>query len=302
MTDFRASDQDVNRAIRSWLREDRHEDVSRIAGAVLDQLDTTPQRRATWWPAWRTPTMNKFVAIGLGAAAVVVALFVGVQFFSSPDGGTGGQPSPSPTIEATPGASAADPIDFAALAMGDRLVDGDYVFTHMDGLRVVFTASPAWERNFPNWVVWSIDDHKATMGVSTVDNVVIDPCQPELGFQDPAVGPTVDDLVTALNAVPGLTFSAPEAVTQDGYEGIRLDYVPPDEFDDCLDDLVEAMLMTVDGKAASDSIISAPSGDDAFSLFIFDIEGTRVVIVAAFTPSRTDELYEMLNSIRFEQP
>ncbi len=72
MTDFKASDRDVNRAIRSWLHEDRHEDVSRVAGAVLDQVETIPQRRATWWPAWRTPTMNKFLTIGLGAAAVVV--------------------------------------------------------------------------------------------------------------------------------------------------------------------------------------------------------------------------------------
>ena len=82
MTDFKTSDRDVNRAIRSWLREDRHEDVSRIAGAVLDQVDTTPQRRSTWWPARRTPTMNKFLAIGLGAAAVIVVLIVGVQLFS----------------------------------------------------------------------------------------------------------------------------------------------------------------------------------------------------------------------------
>jgi len=74
MNDFNASDRDVTRAIRSWLHEDRHEDVSRIAGAVLDQVGTTRQRRATWWPARRTPTMNKFLAIGLGAAAVVVAI------------------------------------------------------------------------------------------------------------------------------------------------------------------------------------------------------------------------------------
>ena len=38
MTDFRTTDRDVNRAIRSWLREDRHEDVSRIAGVVLGQV------------------------------------------------------------------------------------------------------------------------------------------------------------------------------------------------------------------------------------------------------------------------
>lgn len=50
-----------------------------------------------------------------------------------------------------------------------RLDDGDYVFTHLPGVRVVFTASPSWERNIPNWVVWSVDDEKATMSGATVD-------------------------------------------------------------------------------------------------------------------------------------
>jgi hypothetical protein len=105
MTDMKASDQDVNRAIRSWLHEDRHEDASRIAGAVLDHVEATPRRRATWWPAWRTQHVNKMVALGLGAAAVVVALFVGAQFLgsSTPNvGGPGVEPTPTPTAEPTP--------------------------------------------------------------------------------------------------------------------------------------------------------------------------------------------------------
>ena len=111
MTDFKTSDRDVNRAIRSWLREDRHEDVSRVAGAVLDQVDTIPQRRSTWWPARRTPTMNKFLAIGLGAAAVVVVALIGVQLIGSPGtNGIGGpvtNSSPEPaTAEPTPSQSA----------------------------------------------------------------------------------------------------------------------------------------------------------------------------------------------------
>ena len=40
MTDFNSSDRDVSRAIRSWLHEDRHEDASRLAGAVLDEVDS----------------------------------------------------------------------------------------------------------------------------------------------------------------------------------------------------------------------------------------------------------------------
>jgi hypothetical protein len=122
MTDFKSSDRDVNRAIRSWLHEDRHEDVSRIAGAVLDQVDTIPQRRATWWPARRTPTMNRIVTIGLGAAAVVVlAIFIGAQLLGSPSGGTGSGATPTPeptaTLEptATPEPSPSPPASAAPL-------------------------------------------------------------------------------------------------------------------------------------------------------------------------------------------
>src|SRR6266511_5348941 len=101
MNDIRTTDRDVNRAIRSWLHEDRHEDVSRVAGAVLDHVETIPQRRAAWL-AWRTPTMNKFVTIGLGAAAVVVlSIFIGSQVLGSPVGigGPGDEPTPTPSIE-----------------------------------------------------------------------------------------------------------------------------------------------------------------------------------------------------------
>jgi len=305
MTDFETSDRDVTRAIRSWLDEDRHEDASRIAGAVLDRVEATPDRRAGW-PAWRTPIMNKFVAIGLGAAAVVVVgIFLGAQLLGSPSGGgTGAGATPTPTVAPTQQPSTLDPTDFATVpAGGTRLAEGDYVFTHMDGVRVVFTASPFWERNIPNWMVWSIDDNKATMGVSTVNDVAVDPCHPELGVQDPAVGPNVDDLVTALSAVPGITFTAPAEVTQDGYSGVRLDYVPPDALNDCLDDMGEAVLMYVEGTGGSDAeTVTAPTGTDPFSVYIYDVDGTRVVITAAYTENRTDDLDEMLASIRFELP
>ena len=97
MTDFNTSDRDVNRAIRSWLHEDRHEDVSRIAGAVLDQVETTPQRRS-WWPAWRFSDMNTYVKFAIAAAAVLVVAVVGYNFLPG-RGGVGGPtatPSPSP--------------------------------------------------------------------------------------------------------------------------------------------------------------------------------------------------------------
>jgi len=95
MTDFNASDRDVNRAIRSWLHEDRHEDVSRIAGAVLDQVQTTRQRRS-WWPARRFEFMNTYAKFALAAAAVLVVAVVGYNFLPGQAGVGGSTATPSP--------------------------------------------------------------------------------------------------------------------------------------------------------------------------------------------------------------
>ena len=105
MSEPRTSDRNVDRVIRSWLHEDRHEDVSRVAGAVLDLLNTTPQRRSPWWPARRTPFMNKIVSLGL-AAAVVVALVIGTRVLGpSAPADVGSTPSASPSPTPTPTAT-----------------------------------------------------------------------------------------------------------------------------------------------------------------------------------------------------
>ena len=94
MTDFNTSDRDVTRAIRSWLHEDRHEDASRIAAAVLDQVEATPRRRPKWWPARRSSDMNTFAKLLVATAAVVVVAVVGINLLPRSGGGIGtSQPS-----------------------------------------------------------------------------------------------------------------------------------------------------------------------------------------------------------------
>ena len=63
-----STDRDITRIVRSWLRTDEHESADRVLDAVLDRLDTTPQRRATWWPAWRFPEMNNTAKLALGGS------------------------------------------------------------------------------------------------------------------------------------------------------------------------------------------------------------------------------------------
>ena len=95
MTDFNASDRDVTRAIRSWLHEDRHEDVSRIAAAVLDRVEATPRRRARWWPARRSSDMNNFAKVLVATAAVVAVAVVGINLLPGSESGAGGVPPPA---------------------------------------------------------------------------------------------------------------------------------------------------------------------------------------------------------------
>jgi hypothetical protein len=97
--------RDPERLIQTFLDEGEEQLDDRIYDAVRASIEQ--QRQRVFVGPWSTPTMNKFVTIGLGAAAVVVALLIGAQLLGSPGGGLGNPPSPSqePTATAEPSAS-----------------------------------------------------------------------------------------------------------------------------------------------------------------------------------------------------
>ncbi len=86
--------RDPDRLIHEFLLEGEEQLQDQVYDAVRAGIEQKRQR-AMFGP-WRFPTMNKFVTIGLGAAAAVVLLIVGVQLFGSAGGGFGAAPSPSP--------------------------------------------------------------------------------------------------------------------------------------------------------------------------------------------------------------
>ena len=84
--------RDPDRLIQHFLREGAEQLPDQVFDAVRSEIEQQRQR-AVIGP-WRMPTMNKLVPIGLGAAAVVVALFVGTRLLGAPaTGGVGGVPS-----------------------------------------------------------------------------------------------------------------------------------------------------------------------------------------------------------------
>jgi hypothetical protein len=155
-----------------------------------------------------------------------------------------------------------------------------------------------WEKGALDWVVWSRENTKATVAVMSVDNLYVDPCLPDTGLRDPVVGPTVDDLATALGSVPGLTFSTPADVTLAGFAGKYLEYVPPDAFGECAGDI---FLWSVNGGTDDQP---APTGNDAFRLWILDVNGTRLVIAASaltgVPAARVAQLQVIIDSIQIE--
>ena len=89
--------RDPDQLIHRFLLEGSERLDDQIYDAVRAAVDRKPQRVVIG--PWRLPEMNKILTIGLAAAAVVVAVFVGAQLFGSPNGGLGSDPSP--TAEAT---------------------------------------------------------------------------------------------------------------------------------------------------------------------------------------------------------
>ena len=94
--------RDPDRLIRSFLLEGDEHLHDRVYDAVRADIDHRRQRVVIG--PWRTPDiMNKLVPLGLGAAAVVIALIIGTQFLGSPDSGeVGGAPSAEPAASPSP--------------------------------------------------------------------------------------------------------------------------------------------------------------------------------------------------------
>ena len=99
---------DLERQLNDFLRDGPDELPYQSFDAVRDRTDHTRQRVVLG--PWRVPEMNKFLAIGLGAAAVVVAVLIGYQVFGSTGGGgVGAGPIATPEPTASPEPSPSPP-------------------------------------------------------------------------------------------------------------------------------------------------------------------------------------------------
>ena len=309
---------DTDRILADLFAEDAppHEPPLLIP-ALLARTALTRQRPAwrvpSWWLpaslAWRPRTSGRtntmFSVLRLAAVGVILALTSGLLFATvtlSPSPASPG-PSPTPSPIAMPGgdleAGTTYAIDTSAIGAGDH------------GRLLVTVPGTGWfavgPGHFGKDVMESSDSLDGydirLLGPYFVSNINADPCRWRNSALEPPVGPTVDDLATALMAQPEQHASSVSDVTVGGYAGKKVELSVPDELGACDGGNYQRWYDNDDPYSYGPYTWGSSQRD---TVYIIDVEGTRWVIDTHYRLGVPDsdlaELDQLVASIRFELP
>jgi hypothetical protein len=290
--------RDVSRIVRSWLEDGVTQLPDRVLDAVLDQLPTTPQRRAGWL-ARRFPIMNSTtVRYGIAAVVVVIAALFGYQYLSRNVGGPGPIATPTPTVQPTP---TAEPTPaFSALGTQETLAGGRYVVGSLP-FDVTVDVPAGWGSS-GDWVAVGPRGNDPPDGMAvrfySIDNLAANPLSSDEGVVEPPVGPAVDDLVQAIVSHPDWTASAPTDITIDGRPGQLVTITIPSDVELGTDG---RFYLSLDPGGGG---IWGFAPDQAFDWYIVDVDGHRLVIDAFHYPGTSEEdlaaQRTVVDSVEFE--
>jgi hypothetical protein len=264
-------------------------------------METTRQRVVIG--PWRFPDMSKFVPIGLGAAAVVVALVLGAQLLGPPaPSGVGGAPSASPSASpsATPSPSVAPPSSATDgfLPIGPFTIDGP-VRTTVTIPASGWAFDPEYSliakgeevENLPEaaMLAW-------TWPAGTGFSVYGDPCHWASTTPDtPAT--RVDEIAAALAAQASRDASEPVDVTVGGYAGKTITLHVPNDWDGSSNDCDQENFASY-GVAGEDEPARYHQGPGQIDeLWIVDVDGAFAILDATYRPDTPAELIDELRAI-----
>lgn len=262
--------------------------------------------------AWRNPSL--FV---LALSLTLTACATGEASTSAPSSSSSPSlPSPIPSVSAmaspravpapTYPANVMDVPDFSPLE-----VETYYVEPVGTDLQVSYTI-PA-----EGWMSWfgafkpglPTDPPNSVVGLSIVNvtNVVQDGCTGHVAA-DPPIGPTVDDMATALAALEPFDLTKPPtAVTAYGFSGKHLELTVPDlaleatEDDSVFTDCAAGELWSWIGPPLSFAYHGYTHPGQVEEFWLLDVDGTRLMIVAGTSPGSSEgdiaELRSILDSI-----
>jgi hypothetical protein len=218
--------------------------------------------------------------------------------------------SPEAPSETDPGPTAQDVMAieyFAPLEPGTYFIDPD--LDPSTPLRVVYGIPAEGWQSWIGAAKFAGDGHVG-LSITTVSNLVTHGCR-DHSWADPPVGPSVDDLATALADLrPFRVPSPPEDVTIYGYRGKHLELTVPDlpvsddgNFIGCVGGKLESWVAAIDTEPG-DAFYGYTGPDYTEEFWILDVDGTRLMIAAersAGSPSEdVEELRAILDSIRIE--
>lgn len=224
--------------------------------------------------------MNNIARLAIAAAAVVVVAIAGYNLLPGGSGPGGSYPTPSPTLAPsdapTPSPSPTPGTTFPALYSthpggGTLLAPGDWVITAVEPLRITITVPDGWYKGRLEWAAFP-EESSPSVTFTVADNVRVDPCNPAAGYFDPAVGSSVDHLVAAMGAVPGIEAGEPTDVTIDGYSGKYIVLSKPAGDAPCAGG-VESSLWFMDIEA-----VPAPGPGDEHRHWVVDVDGIRLIV------------------------
>jgi hypothetical protein len=201
--------------------------------------------------------------------------------------------------------------DFAPLEPGTYFIDPDQ--DPSTSLRVVYdVAADGWSM-WIGAVKFAKDGHVA-VSITTVSNLVRHGCR-DHSRADPPVGPTADDLATAFaDLAPFRVTSPPTDINIYGYRGKHLELTVPDipmrgrgddrRFAGCVDGQLKSWVDPLSEPYAGDAFYGYAGPGHTEEFWILDVEGSRLVIQANWSPgSPPEDMAEMraiLDSIRIE--
>jgi hypothetical protein len=293
--------RDPDRLIRAFLAEGQTELPDRAYDAVRDSIDHTRQRVVIG--SWREARMSNLVRIAIAAAAVLVVAVVGFNFLPRSTG-NGGGPLPTPSLSPSP-----SPSPIVLPDMGN-LESGTYFIEKADVTPARFTLSvpTGWE-TISYAIIGKTDAgangpsaFHAALSPWLVLNVYPDPCNWSKGPANPAVGPTVEDLATALSQQVGRAGSAPSDVTLGGFSGKKVELSVPDAFDQTTCDGGDFKTWLNGGATGGYGGYVYGAGQRN-TVYILDVNGKRFVLDTMYLPTATEadkaELQAIVDSIQF---
>ena len=298
------ANRDPDRLIHRFLLEGEEELHYQVYDAVRAEIERTRQR-AMFGP-WRTPDMNRLLAIGLGAVAVVVVLFLGIRYLGSPGSstnvGSGGGPTSTP--EASVAEPSAEPSSTpqAEFVLSDGEAGGPQLTVTLPG--------PSWTSAGTFGTLAKNGNADPPRGAGMIGPfygelyVYADPCHWSSTLPEtPAT--TIDEAVAALTAQASRDASEPVEITADGYSGQSITLHVPDDavFSECDDGKFASW--AGGGEPASDGPSRHHQGPGQIDeVWILDVDGELVVVDAMYGPETPagylSELHAILESMDFE--